>query len=144
MAAGIKKGESATAPAQFSHGVLGHWRIASLARTYRFFSADSHFESAPDRWVHRVPKQYRDRAPRRVKLPSGKDIIVEEGCGITFRGTNQFAGKTLEEFRPVGLDFDNAIGAGASEQRLKKQDVHGTRGKLIFPSQTRMMRLTYR
>ena len=81
MAAGIKKGESATAPAQFSQGVLGHWRIASLARTYRFFSADSHFESAPDRWVHRVPKQYRDRAPRRVKLPSGKDIIVEEGCG---------------------------------------------------------------
>ena len=101
------------------------------------FSADSHFESAPDRWVHRVPKQYRDRAPRRLKLPNGKDIIVEEGCGITFRGTNQFAGKSVEEFSPVGLDFDNAIGAGSPEQRLKEQDADGIDAELIFATEAR-------
>jgi predicted TIM-barrel fold metal-dependent hydrolase len=108
-----------------------------LSRTYHFFSADSHFESAPDRWVHRVPKQYRDRAPRRVKLPNGKDIIVEEGRGITFRGTNQFAGKALEEFSPVRLDFDSAIGAGSPEQRLKEQDADGIDAELIFATEAR-------
>src|SRR2546430_16581974 len=118
MAAGIKRRESAIAPAQFNQQALRQWRIASLARTYHFFSADSHFESAPDRWIHRVPKQYRDRAPRRVKLPSGKDIIVEEGCGITFRGTNQFAGKSVEQFSPVELDFDNAR---SEERRVGKE-----------------------
>ena len=108
-----------------------------MARTYHFFSADSHFESAPDKWTHRVPKQYRDRAPRRVKLPNGKDIIVEEGAGITFRGTNQFAGKSLEEFSPLDLDFDNAVGAGSPEQRLKEQDADGIDAELIFATEAR-------
>ena len=69
-----------------------------MAQQYRYFSADSHFECPPDMWTHRVPKAYRERAPRRVKLPNGNDIIVEEGRPITFRGTNHFAGKPLETF----------------------------------------------
>jgi uncharacterized protein len=104
---------------------------------YRYFSADSHFESAPDMWTHRVPKQYRDRAPRRIKLPNGKDAIVEEGRSLTFRGTNQFAGKSLEEFSPVGLDFDNAIGAGPPQQRLREQDQDGIDAELLFASEAR-------
>jgi len=108
-----------------------------MAKNYRYFSADSHFESTPDLWTHRVPKQYRERAPRRVKLPNGKDIVVEEGRSITFRGTNQFAGKSLEEFSPVGLDFDNAAGAGSPQQRLKEQDQDGIDGELLFASEAR-------
>jgi predicted TIM-barrel fold metal-dependent hydrolase len=108
-----------------------------MGRKYRYFSADSHFESAPDMWTHRVPKQYRDRAPRRIKLPNGKDAIVEEGRSLTFRGTNQFAGKSLEEFSPVGLDFDNAIGAGPPQQRLREQDQDGIDAELLFASEAR-------
>ena len=85
-----------------------------MVQQYRYFSADSHFECPPDMWTHRVPAAYRERAPRRVKLPNGNDIIVEEGRPITFRGTNQFAGKPLETFSPVGLDFDHAVGAAAT------------------------------
>ena len=44
-----------------------------MARYYRYISADSHFESQPEQWTHRVPKQYRDRAPRRIKLANGHD-----------------------------------------------------------------------
>ena len=109
-----------------------------MAQTYHFFSADSHFESAPDRWIHRVPKQYRDRAPRRVKSPHGKDIIVEEGIGITFRGTNQFAGKSLEEFNPVELDFDNAIGSGVAGAAAKRTGTAtGIDAELIFATEAR-------
>jgi uncharacterized protein len=108
-----------------------------MARSYKFFSADSHFECAPDRWTHRVPEEYRDRAPRRVKLPNGKDIIMEEGKSAVFRGTNQFAGRSLEEFSPVGLDFDNAVGGGTPEQRLKEQDADGIDAELLFASEAR-------
>jgi predicted TIM-barrel fold metal-dependent hydrolase len=108
-----------------------------MARTYRYFSADSHFESAPEIWVHRIPKQYRDRAPRRIKLPDGRDAIVEEGREISFRGTNQFAGKSIEEFNPVFLDFDNAAGAGTPEQRIKEQDQDGIDAELLFATEAR-------
>jgi hypothetical protein len=108
-----------------------------VVQRYRYFSADSHFECPPDMWTHRVPKPYRERAPRRVKLPNGKDIIVEEGRSITFRGTNQFAGKSIETFSPVELDFDNAVGAGTPQQRLKEQDQDGIEAELLFASEAR-------
>ena len=108
-----------------------------MTKQYRYFSAYSHFECPPDMWTHRVPKAHRERAPRRVKLPNGNDIIVEEGKPITFRGTNQFAGKSIETFSPVGLDFDNAVGAGTPQQRLKEQDADGIDAELLFASEAR-------
>ena len=108
-----------------------------MVQQYRYFSADSHFECPPDMWTHRVPKAYRERAPRRVKLPNGNDIIVEEGRSITFRGTNQFAGKPLETFSPVELDFDHAAGAGPPQQRLKEQDQDGIDAELLFATEAR-------
>jgi hypothetical protein len=30
-----------------------------MARHYRYISADGHFESPPEQWTHRVPKQCR-------------------------------------------------------------------------------------
>jgi hypothetical protein len=33
--------------------------------------------------------------------------------------------KPLQEFSPVGLDFDNTVGAGSPEERLKEQDADG-------------------
>jgi hypothetical protein len=62
-------------------------------------------------------KQYRDRARRRVKLPNGKDIIVEAGARLRSEA-HQFAGKSLEEFSAMGLDFEKAVGAGLPQQRL--------------------------
>src|SRR5581483_4996847 len=93
-----------------------------MARKYRYFSADSHFESLPETWTHRVPAKYRDRAPRRIKLSDGRDAIAEEGQPLEYRGTNLFAGKALAEFNPVHLDFEASVGAGPPQQRLKEQD----------------------
>ena len=81
-----------------------------MARKYRYFSADSHFESLPETWTHRVPEKFRDRAPRRIKLADGRDAIVEEGQPLEYRGTNLFAGKLLEEFNPVHLNFEGSVG----------------------------------
>jgi len=87
-----------------------------MARMYRYFSADSHFESLPETWAHRVPAQYRERAPRRIKLADGRDAIIEEGQPLEYRGTNLFAGKSPEHFNPVELQFETAVGAGSPQQ----------------------------
>jgi len=108
-----------------------------MSRKYRYFSADSHFESLPETWTHRVPAKYRDRAPRRIKLADGRDAIVEEGQPLEYRGTNLFAGKPLEQFNPVHLDFENSVGAGSPQQRINEQDADGIDGELLFASEAR-------
>ena len=50
-----------------------------MARSFHYFSADSHFECLPETWTHRIPAKYRDRAPRRIKLADGRDAIIKEG-----------------------------------------------------------------
>ncbi len=108
-----------------------------MARKYRYFSADSHFERLPETWTHRVPAKYRDRAPRRIKLADGRDAIVEEGQPLEYRGTNLFAGKSREDFNPVDLNFEESAGAGSPEQRLKEQDADGIDGELLFATEAR-------
>ncbi|HME62481.1 MAG TPA: amidohydrolase family protein, partial [Candidatus Binatia bacterium] len=108
-----------------------------MARMYRYFSADSHFESLPETWAHRVPAQYRERAPRRIKLADGRDAIIEEGQPIEYRGTNLFAGKSPEEFNPIHLQFETSVGAGSPQQRIQEQDADGIDGELLFASEAR-------
>lgn len=50
-----------------------------MASKYRCLSADSHLEISPGRWTPLVPENYRDRAPRLIKLPNGGDGIIVEG-----------------------------------------------------------------
>lgn len=108
-----------------------------MPRQYRYFSADSHFESAPENWTYRVPAKYRDRAPRRIKLADGRDAIIEKGQPLEYRGTNLFAGKAPQEFNPVHLDFDHSVGAGSPQQRIEEQDADGIDGELLFASEAR-------
>ena len=53
-----------------------------MAQAYRVISADSHLDLAPDRWTHRVPAKWRDRAPRRVKLENGADGVAIENRAV--------------------------------------------------------------
>jgi predicted TIM-barrel fold metal-dependent hydrolase len=108
-----------------------------MSRKYRYFSADSHFESLPETWTHRVPAKFRDRAPRRIKLADGRDAIIAEGQPLEYRGTNLFAGKGPENFNPIHLDFENSVGAGSPQQRLKEQDADGIDGELLFATEAR-------
>ncbi len=90
-----------------------------MAREYRYISADSHFESPPDQWTHRVAKEYRDRAPRRIKLAGGGDALVLEGKPLVYGGTSLFGGRSPEIFDPTRLDYDSTPGCGSAEQRLR-------------------------
>ncbi len=107
-----------------------------MAREYRNISGDSHLEIPCDFWTPRVPEKYRDRAPRRIKLPSGGDGFIGEGVPLIYGGTGHFAGKTPEEFDPLALDFDEAAGSGGPEQRIKELDADGLDAEVLFPSPT--------
>src|SRR5205823_11096185 len=50
-----------------------------MARQYNLMLADGHLEVPPERWVHRVPEKYRDRAPRTIHLPDGGDAQLIDG-----------------------------------------------------------------
>jgi predicted TIM-barrel fold metal-dependent hydrolase len=103
-----------------------------MAREYRYISADSHFESPPDQWTHRVAKEYRDRAPRRIKLAGGGDALVLEGKPLVYGGTSLFGGRSPEIFDPTRLDYDNTPGCGSAEQRLREQDQDGIDAEVLF------------
>jgi predicted TIM-barrel fold metal-dependent hydrolase len=102
-----------------------------MAHTYKVISGDSHFESPPESWAHRIPKGYRDQASRRIKLADGRDAIVSEN-GITYGGTGLVGGKSHEKFNPAVLDYDNTPGSGGPEQRLREQDQDGVDAEIIF------------
>jgi predicted TIM-barrel fold metal-dependent hydrolase len=103
-----------------------------MARNYRYISADSHYESPPEHWTHRVAKQFRERAPRRIKLANGKDALALEGKPLTYGGTSLFGGQAPEVFDPTILDYDNTPGCGLAEQRLREQDQDGIDAEVLF------------
>ena len=103
-----------------------------MARQYRYISADGHFESPPEQWTHRVPKQYRDRAPRRIKLANGGDGLLIEGRPLMYCGTSLYGGRKPEDFDQTVLDFDTTPGCGSAEQRLREQDIDGIDAEVLF------------
>ncbi|TMA97194.1 MAG: amidohydrolase [Deltaproteobacteria bacterium] len=103
-----------------------------MARNYRYISADSHFESPPEQWTHRVARQYRDRAPRRIKLANGRDALLLEGRQLIYGGTSLYGGRAPEIFDPTILDYDNTPGCGSAEQRLREQDQDGIDAEVLF------------
>jgi len=103
-----------------------------MVRSYRYISADSHFESPPEQWTHRVAKQYRERAPRRIKLGNGRDGLLLEGRPIIYGGTSLYGGQPPESFDPTVMDYDNTPGCGSPEQRLREQDRDGIDAEVLF------------
>ena len=103
-----------------------------MARNYRYISADSHYESPPEHWTHRVAKQFRARAPRRIKLANGNDALALEGKPLIYGGTSLFGGRAPEVFDPTILDYENTPGCGSAEQRLREQDQDGIDAEVLF------------
>ncbi len=106
-----------------------------MGRDYRYISADSHLEGAGlDEWPLRMPEQYRDRAPRRIKMPNGGyGLIVEGQTGLTItNGLGVFAGNSPEEYRPEEPRHVTDAGSGPPQQRLREQDVDGIDAEVLF------------
>ena len=102
---------------------------------YRLISADGHLEVPPERWVHRVPQKYRDRAPRTVQLPDGGDALLIEGQPLQEANFLDLrTGRPAGQWQPFGLKVEDAAGTGPPEQRLREQDEDGLDAEVLFPA----------
>jgi predicted TIM-barrel fold metal-dependent hydrolase len=105
-----------------------------MARKYQIISGDGHVETPPDGWRKYVPEQFRDRAPRLIRLPNGADgwlvegqPMLHNGQNIKGRGPVKFANSSY--FHPDGSLRE---GAGDGLQRLHEQDLDGIDAEVLF------------
>lgn len=103
-----------------------------MAGRYRIISADGHLDVDPDRWTPHVPAKWRERAPRRVRLPDGEDGVVMEGVPMSRIGVTVSTGLPRDQWHKRVMTFENSIGCGSPEQRLHEQDVDGVDAEVLF------------
>jgi predicted TIM-barrel fold metal-dependent hydrolase len=106
-----------------------------MPRTYKLVSSDSHLETPPERWTPRIPQQYRDLAPRLIKMPNGGDALLIEGTEPVVNSSDMYAGTPATEWDPFKLSYSATAGTGSPEQRLKEQDVDQVEAEVLFPGQ---------
>ncbi|HEX9879812.1 MAG TPA: hypothetical protein VGB25_06425, partial [Candidatus Binatia bacterium] len=103
---------------------------------YKCISADSHLEIRPDRYTVRLPKRFRDHAPRVITLHDGTLAVIQEGKPLERLISNIACGKPYEERHPFdplpGENYENSPGTGSPEQRLKEQDMDGVDAEVLF------------
>lgn len=104
--------------------------------TYRCISADSHLEVRPDRYTKRVPKKFRDRAPKVINLEDGTLAVLQEGQPLERLISNISAGLPYEQRRPFdplpGNTYETSPGTGSPEQRLREQEQDGVDAEVLF------------
>jgi predicted TIM-barrel fold metal-dependent hydrolase len=105
-----------------------------MGRKYQVISADGHVETPPDGWIKYVPEDYRDRAPRLIRLPSGADGWLVEGQPMLHNGQN-IKGRGPVRFANASYFNDDGSrreGAGDAVQRLHEQDLDGIDAEVLF------------
>jgi predicted TIM-barrel fold metal-dependent hydrolase len=102
-------------------------------REYNLVSADSHLEAPPE-WAARVPVEYRDAAPRIVKLENGGDAWdLRDGKEPKPLGLQVVAGQQYREFVQSGRRFDEDMpGTRSPEGRIGEMDQDGVDAEVIF------------
>jgi len=89
-----------------------------MARAYKLISADSHLDLNPDVWAHRVAAKWRDRAPKRVKMPNGSDAVVVDGGEPNTVGVTRSVGIAHKDLAKQVPTFESSAGTGPPEQRV--------------------------
>lgn len=104
-------------------------------QTYRCISGDSHLEVDARRWLHRVPAQYRERAPRLIRMATGGDAWVIEGQAAREAPSDLYGGKGRQAWRPFGQTYEGTPGTGSPEQRIAEQERDGIDAEVLYPAQ---------
>ena len=106
-----------------------------MARTYQVISGDGHVETPPDGWLEYVPDEYRDRAPRLIRLPDGSDGWLVEGQPMLHNGQN-IKGRGPGQVRQRQLLQRGRLGRARAPatpcQRLHEQDIDGIDAEVLF------------
>jgi len=104
---------------------------------YRLISADSHVSEPPDLWATRCEQKYRERAPRLVVDPPGKEgaYFHYEGYPLHPIGIGLGAGKSpdeLKEFLTKATYADARPGGWDPAERIKDNAVDGVEADVLY------------
>ena len=102
-----------------------------MPRPYKCISGDSHLDIRPERWTARVPKRWRERAPRTVILANGNEGILVENRPPRSPGATTITGLPYEKHGLQKYWFEGP-GTGAPEQRLWEQDQDGVDAEVLY------------
>jgi len=111
-----------------------------MARQYRVISADGHIDLNPDVWRERVAAKWRDRAPKRVKMPNGSDAVVVDGGTPNTIGITRSVRVDRKDLAKQVPTFENSAGTGTPEQRLREQDEDGVDAEVLFSQLNTVLR----
>jgi predicted TIM-barrel fold metal-dependent hydrolase len=98
---------------------------------------DSHLTEPPDLWTSRAPAAYRERVPRMVRTPKGRDFWMIDGdrpfSTIGVSVVRRDGSKTVDSERVPTFDaMDPAVADPAA--RLRRLDALGITAQVIYPN----------
>ena len=98
-------------------------------------SVDDHIIEPPDLFVHHLPAQYLDRAPKLVRNDEGSDVWMFGQVVMETAALNAVAGRPKEEYglEPQSLD-EVRPGCYDVHERVKDMDAGGVLASMNFPS----------
>lgn len=111
-----------------------------MPRQYKVISGDGHIDLNPDVWRDRVAAKWRERAPKRVKMPNGSDAVVVDGGEPNTIGITRSVGVLHEKLATQVPTFENSAGTGPPEQRLREQDRDRVDAEILFSQITSVLR----
>jgi predicted TIM-barrel fold metal-dependent hydrolase len=97
-------------------------------------SVDDHILEPPNVWQDRVPKQFKDNAPRFVRDDKG-EAWVYAGRRMPTPGLSAVAGKKAEDFTPLPITYEE-MRPGCYDAKARVEDMNrgGVAASLCFPS----------
>ncbi len=103
-----------------------------MARQYKVISGDGHIDLNPDVWRNRVAAKWRDRAPKRVKMPNGSDAVVLDGGEPNTIGITRSVRVAHSDLAKQVPTFENSAGTGSPEKRVREQDQDGIDAEILY------------
>ena len=113
-----------------------------MPRQYKCISGDGHIDLNPDIWRDRVQAKWRDRAPKRVKMPNGSDAVVIDGGKPNTIGITRSVRVAHVDLAKQVPTFETCAGTGTPQQRLAEQDQDGVDAEVLFSQITFVLRQT--
>ena len=103
-------------------------------REYRLISGDSHVNEPPDVWTKRVPRKFKDRAPRMESFEKGDAWIVEGINEPVKFGWTSCAGLEPEQMSDWVRFSDIRAGSYDPVARCQEMDRDGVDAEVLYPS----------
>ncbi|HYB42203.1 MAG TPA: amidohydrolase family protein [Candidatus Methylomirabilis sp.] len=101
-------------------------------------SSDSHVFEPPDLWTTRIDREFRDRAPRMLRIDGVDELVIEAGEIVSGIGLISNAGARFEAPETIsaaGRFEDVHPGGYDPYQHLKDMALDGVAGEVLYPSQ---------